>query len=166
MQRGLFSPETHTHTSINQAGISQCWGQRRWAHSSMNNAVSSGRGWGGGQVGGSGKQQADTPKRQLTQTTLCDTIRQLHHKHSHLLGQPWETQPSLTWGLLMGALVRQREGECAETILGPGRFSPKTGHSVRLCGLAASLELGRCEGQGLFPCARLMEQTQPLPFDP
>lgn len=109
MQRGLFSPETHTHTSINQGGVSQCWRQRRWAYSSMNNAMSSGRGWGGGQVGGSGKQQADTPKRQLTQTTLCDTIRQLHHKHNLSLGQPQETQPSLTWGLLMGALVRQTE---------------------------------------------------------
>lgn len=28
VQRGLFSPETHTHTSINQGGVSQCWGRR------------------------------------------------------------------------------------------------------------------------------------------
>lgn len=81
VQRGLFSPETHAHQHQPGRGLTVL-GAERWAYSSMNNAMSSGRGWGGGQVGGSGKQQADTPKRQLTQTTLCDTIR-----------QPPQTQP-------------------------------------------------------------------------
>lgn len=90
----------------------------------MNNVMSSGRGWGEGQVGVEANSRQTLPRDSSPKAAA--EIPSGSYTANCSLGQQWDTLPllSLTWGLQMGTLVRPREGERAETTAGPGPASP------------------------------------------
>lgn len=103
------------------------WGQGCWSQGALNNEMSSGRGWGEGQVGVEANSRQTLPRDSSPQpaseipsgsyTANCS----LEQRRGDAALLP------LTWGLQMGTLVRQREGEGAETTAGPGRVLPRNG---------------------------------------